>query len=213
MKKIIKLILLSTLCNATGSSKGFFQKPIDYFGESKAGEGRTYDQRKFNWKETMNIESDEFFREGNYLPPAAFMELARRPTEQNIQNWISYQKRKQNLTQQINQKIASFKRHKNRSIYVEVIATRDLLDSQMLRGFTSYLDKIKVNYSAVCTTNCAGSGFEKATSEQIKRSKHDQYLVIAHTRQEKKAMYTTSFEQSTYEFIQRYIQTEKGEMK
>jgi len=94
-----------TTANIVHANSDFFSAPIDYFGEKQK---QPKPQSSFNWSETMDIGSDEFFREGNYLPPAAFMEVARRPTHENISKWLQYQRKKQNLTHRINREIERY---------------------------------------------------------------------------------------------------------
>ena len=45
---------------------------------------------KFLWNEYLDVENDNFFREGKHLPPAPLMEVARRPTDNNIKNYLKY---------------------------------------------------------------------------------------------------------------------------
>lgn len=44
----------------------------------------------FPWKAYLDPKNEEFFREGDYLPPAPFMEVARQPTPENLKNWFQY---------------------------------------------------------------------------------------------------------------------------
>lgn len=46
---------------------------------------------KFNWNDQFDIEKDQFFKEGDYTPPAPFIEALRRPTKDNILNFEKWQ--------------------------------------------------------------------------------------------------------------------------
>ena len=44
----------------------------------------------FQWKKYLDPKNEEFFKEGDYTPPAPFIEIARNPTDANIRNWFKY---------------------------------------------------------------------------------------------------------------------------
>jgi hypothetical protein len=46
--------------------------------------------KTFAWNKYLDVKNDEFFKEGDYTPPAPFMEIARNPTDENIENWFRY---------------------------------------------------------------------------------------------------------------------------
>ncbi|MGE3682700.1 MAG: TlpA family protein disulfide reductase [Bdellovibrionales bacterium] len=53
--------------------------------EKQVTEERPKEEKKpFDWNSFMNVENDEFFKEGDYTPPAPFLEALRRPTKENI---------------------------------------------------------------------------------------------------------------------------------
>lgn len=51
---------------------------------------KSKENEKFSWKNHLNVENDEFFKEGKHVPPAPLMEVARRPTDKNIKNYLKY---------------------------------------------------------------------------------------------------------------------------
>jgi thiol-disulfide isomerase/thioredoxin len=59
------------------------------------------EKASFNWSKYLDPKNDEFFKEGDYTPPKPFMELARNPSDKNISNWITYNKKKNALNQRL----------------------------------------------------------------------------------------------------------------
>ena len=64
--------------------------------------------KKFDWKPYLDPSNKEFFREGDYTPPEPFMELARDPSDENLKNWFSYIKKKNELSQRLSQRMTEF---------------------------------------------------------------------------------------------------------
>ncbi len=62
----------------------------------------------FTWNKYLNPSNDEFFKEGDYTPPAPFMEIARNPTDQNIENWFKYLEAKNTLLQTLQVKLSEY---------------------------------------------------------------------------------------------------------
>ena len=97
----MQLLLLSFLTTrAIGSEINYFDSGINYW-EKKADEKSNEDKPKpkkrlkgFNWDKYLDPENDEFFKEGNYIPPAPFMEVYRRPTKENVLMWDKYIKKR-----------------------------------------------------------------------------------------------------------------------
>ncbi len=67
----------------------------------------------FTWNKYLNPSNDEFFKEGDYLPPPPFMEIARNPTDQNIENWFKYLETKNSLLQTLQVKLAAYTARKS----------------------------------------------------------------------------------------------------
>lgn len=99
------LLFLNLVHTKTANAGGFeyFDSNIDYWNEkpkSKAQEKQIQSvetkssKKKFNWDKYLDPENDEFFREGDYTPPAPFMEVYRRPTKKNVLLWDKYIKKK-----------------------------------------------------------------------------------------------------------------------
>ncbi len=63
---------------------------------------------KFDWKKHLDEKNDDFFREGEYVPPAPFMEVARNPSDENIRFWLSYLDKKNTLAERLRSRIAEY---------------------------------------------------------------------------------------------------------
>lgn len=63
---------------------------------------------QFDWKTQLDPKNDEFFKEGDYTPPRAFMELARNPSDANIQNWFKLMETKNALAQRLEARIQEY---------------------------------------------------------------------------------------------------------
>lgn len=62
----------------------------------------------FQWQKYLDPKHDEFFREGDYTPPAPFMEIARNPTDSNIENWFRYLEQKNQLLRRLQEKLTAY---------------------------------------------------------------------------------------------------------
>lgn len=101
---IFSLLLLALIEPCLAEEFQFFDKGIDYWGEENpkeaprkreaVGSGR---KKSFDWDKYMDPENDEFFKEGNYTPPAPFMEFYRRPTKENTLKWDAYIKKRNQI--------------------------------------------------------------------------------------------------------------------
>lgn len=102
----------------------YFGSKIDYWGDSKKKKspevvkekGKTPEKKpvaesppsEFDWKKQLDPKQDEFFKEGDYTPPAAFMELARNPTDQNITNWFKLMEKKNEIQTRLSLRIQQY---------------------------------------------------------------------------------------------------------
>ena len=75
---------------------------------NKSQDKKSQQKKSFDWDAYLDPENDEFFKEGDYLPPAPFMEVARRPTDENIRLWFQYLEQKNQLSQRLQKKLAQF---------------------------------------------------------------------------------------------------------
>ena len=62
----------------------------------------------FDWHKYLNSERNEFFKEGDYTPPEPFMEVARRPTDENLARWFEYVEMKNALAQRLGARMEDF---------------------------------------------------------------------------------------------------------
>jgi hypothetical protein len=85
---------------STPAFAGVFNDKIHFFEpEPRAEKQEKAEEKKapkadFQWKTFLNPEKDEFFKEGDYTPPAPFMEVMRRPTPENILLFEKWQQTK-----------------------------------------------------------------------------------------------------------------------
>ncbi len=106
--KSSSLLVAIALClqsaKAVESEVNFFEdSSINYWGnEKKEAVSETKQKNKdetkkkeakknkFSWRNHLDVEKDDFFKEGKHTPPAPLMEVARRPTDKNIKNYLKY---------------------------------------------------------------------------------------------------------------------------
>lgn len=62
----------------------------------------------FPWQKYLDPKNDEFFREGDYTPPAPFMEIARDPSDSNIENWFRYLEQKNLLLHRLQDRLTAY---------------------------------------------------------------------------------------------------------
>ena len=103
----------------------YFNSQIDYWNEGGTFSEKNSSQTKrknpateskaFDWSTYLDPENDEFFREGDYIPPTSFMELVRNPTDKNIANWFSLIEMKNKLSLRLQQRMLEYqKKHASR---------------------------------------------------------------------------------------------------
>ena len=127
MKNLILLSIGVLLCLPTAKALAFdyFNSDIDYWnkkekkikmpispaikGDAKSGKLKN-NESKFSWEKTLNPKNDEFFKEGNHIPPAAFMEMARSPTDQNLKNWFKLVKKKNKISARLHKRMSEYLR-------------------------------------------------------------------------------------------------------
>ena len=121
MKWII-LFLLGDVCYGFES----FKSEIDYWKDlqresthqekvsEKKGERAERDSIRetpssgFDWSRHLDPKNEEFFREGNHLPPAPLMEVMRDPTDENIKNWFAYIDKKNEIAKAFHDKMRAY---------------------------------------------------------------------------------------------------------
>ncbi len=126
------LIVIFLFMGITGNihaEMDYFDSGIDYWNQNsekkpkkedapvKADVPKTPDDKKeadksFDWQKYLDPKNDEFFKEGDYQPPAPFMEIARNPTDRNIELWFAYIDKKNVLSKRLQERISEYL-HKN----------------------------------------------------------------------------------------------------
>jgi thiol-disulfide isomerase/thioredoxin len=98
----------------------YFKSEIEYWKPATISENKEpvaanvprEEQKKegsnFDWKKYMDPKNDTFFQEGDYKPPAPFMELVRNPTDANIKNWFTLIELKNKLSSNLQQRVSEY---------------------------------------------------------------------------------------------------------
>ncbi len=91
---------------ASNTNAALFSEGVKFFDETKPAQKPTPERapteiqkKPFSWNEQLNIENDQFFKEGDYMPPAPLVEAMRRPTKENIMNFEKWQEMRNLLLQ------------------------------------------------------------------------------------------------------------------
>jgi hypothetical protein len=122
MRLLHALLFAAALRASTATAFSYFEYEIDYWKQkpteptpkTNAADDREKDAKpsppssSFDWKKHTDPKNDEFFREGDYVPPAPFMELVRNPTDENIKNWFEFIGKKNELSKRLNQRIQEY---------------------------------------------------------------------------------------------------------
>lgn len=104
MSNFFKILLCFTITSKAFG--GIFSEGVQFFAEDTKSERKALEKdeqpkkaKEFNWNEQLNIENDQFFKEGDYTPPAPLIEALRRPTKENILNFEKWQEMRNLLLQ------------------------------------------------------------------------------------------------------------------
>lgn len=124
MSSVLSAFVLILIFSGNVLAFDYFGSKINYWEDSKKKEAPVVVQEKekpeekkpiaesppsgFDWKKQLDPKHDEFFKEGDYTPPAAFMELARNPTDQNITNWFKLVEKKNEIQSRLSQRIQQY---------------------------------------------------------------------------------------------------------
>ena len=91
-------ILCALLVFSAEAQGGIFKEGIRFFEEPSAAPKAEPEKttpapkaKPFSWSDQLDIEKDQFFKEGDYIPPAPLIEALRRPTKENIENFEKWQ--------------------------------------------------------------------------------------------------------------------------
>lgn len=100
-----KILALITLLSGS-SFASLFSEGVKFFDEGSLSIKKTPEQKApeskaktFSWSDQLNIDNDQFFKEGDYMPPAPLVEALRRPTKENILNFEKWQEKRNLLLQ------------------------------------------------------------------------------------------------------------------
>ena len=123
---ILCAFLLGVKDGTASSDFSYFQAPeLNYWKEPQAtGDGipvptnhiptaptkipQVTGTSAFPWQKYLDPKNDEFFKEGDYSPPAPFMEIARNPSDSNIENWFHYLETKNLLLHRLQDRLTAY---------------------------------------------------------------------------------------------------------
>lgn len=80
----------------------YYSDGIDFWRSNNAGSTKkespkeSHEDAEF-WKQQSDPANDEFFREGDYIPPKPVLRVIRNPTDQNIREWQAYNEKRAKL--------------------------------------------------------------------------------------------------------------------
>ena len=97
---------------------------FQYFSSEKIEYWKQPRDTSFKWQKYLDPKNKEFFREGDYTPPAPFMELVRSPSDKNIKNWFLLMEKKNLLAQKLRERIADYVRKNPKAKVLKDVAGR-----------------------------------------------------------------------------------------
>lgn len=97
----------------------------------------------FEWKKYLDPKHDEFFKEGDYTPPAPFMEIARNPSDENIQNWFKYLELKNGLLKRLQARLEEVGTQKGAQITIPAGAIKDPAIAASLKSASFSSEEIR----------------------------------------------------------------------
>ncbi len=121
MKHFLAISL--TVFSVTTQAFDYFDEGINYWDDEESVKIHESVQKKdnvdtgntsnFKWKDYLDTNNPEMFREGNHTPPIPFLYTGNNPTDENIELLLKYVKKKNEFISQFQNKIADYQRRKN----------------------------------------------------------------------------------------------------
>lgn len=122
------VLFVAAMRASSAAAFSYFESEIDYWqskpaepppAESKAAADKPAREapvppaappapEPFDWKKHTDPKNDEFFREGDYIPPAPFLELVRNPSDTNIKHWFEYIGKRNELNRRLNERMREY---------------------------------------------------------------------------------------------------------
>ncbi len=140
IKCVLSMYMLSN--SAYGNNFQYFEGGINYWGKDKTIEAKsdtTSEMPKkeetsakeetdkenvpFDWKKHLDPKNEEFFREGDHVPPEPFMELVRNPSDKNIRMWFAYIEKKNTLAERLSRRMQEYTQANQATFSKEAKAT------------------------------------------------------------------------------------------
>ncbi len=159
MRTISICFLLYISASAWADKLEYFESKIDFWGDKPKSntaplvESEKSSNEKFPWKTFLDPKNKEFFKEGDYTPPEPFMEVARNPTDENIEQWFELMQKKNDLQTKLQVRMQEYM-VKNGSAHAPetVMSQKQSLPNNSLQATT--LDpkrfKIRMYFESTC---------------------------------------------------------------
>lgn len=109
-------------------------------------------KKKFEWNMYLDPERDDFFKEGDYIPPAPFMEAMRRPTQENILLFEKWQEKKNLLLERYEAARGRYLGEKSHEAPIARIETPAKVANLEKYRFVFYFDSSCPSCKAMFTT-------------------------------------------------------------
>ena len=126
---VIASVFLAARPSLAATDFDFFGTDIDYWHEAKSKQHSTVEKKdqpalpsdtrglrdpapesadRFSWTKVLDPKNKEFFKEGDYTPPEAFMEIVRNPTDANLKLWFAYNEKKNQLSDRLQARMKEY---------------------------------------------------------------------------------------------------------
>jgi hypothetical protein len=141
----------------------------------------------FDWRKYQNPQNKEFFKEGDYTPPEAFMELAREPTDENIKNWFATVEAKNRIITTLHDRIATYVKKNGQKLQPEA---REALSRQVKRFEVPKTDIKRFRFRLYFESSCPHCQKMIATMSDLQ---NQGYYVEVHQIDKKRPRYPVPF--------------------
>ena len=115
------LLMLPFTLFATSFS--FYETDIDYWPEkAKVEEVQRTEEKKiveeksnkeemnrFDWEKVSDPDNDEFYRQGDHMPPAALVEAMKNPSDQNLKRYFDLKEKRERKLQEFTQRSEKYR--------------------------------------------------------------------------------------------------------
>lgn len=127
MKKCMSVVIIVILFLSGNSAYGitYYSSGIDFWkdndqksDDNSPKEKESQSDARF-WKKQSDPRNDDFFKEGNYLPPKPFLRVIRNPSDQNIREWKSFNEKRSKLFGMLVQRMTEYEKKHDSTLSTE----------------------------------------------------------------------------------------------